>query len=97
MQKRNPARRSNDGGASGTGVPGRTLTDPKSNRTSDGFQGVAVYSGQRCAGHLISRGKAGVEAFDREDRSLGVFADVISAANAVTAASPDADAARARK
>jgi hypothetical protein len=34
---------------------------------------LSVYDGQQCIGHLIRRGKAGVEAFDVEDRSLGIF------------------------
>ena len=46
----------------------------------------ALYSGQTCLGHLLSRGRAGAEAFDRNDRSLGVFPDLKSAAAAVSAA-----------
>jgi hypothetical protein len=33
----------------------------------------SVYDGRLCIGHLISRGKLGVEAFDVGDRSLGIF------------------------
>ena len=46
----------------------------------------ALYSGQTCLGHLLSRGKAGTEAFDRNDRSLGIFPDQKSAADAISAA-----------
>jgi hypothetical protein len=41
---------------------------------------VYVYDGQRCLGHLLSRGKTGVEAFDQ---SLGLFPDQHAAANAI--------------
>jgi hypothetical protein len=34
---------------------------------------LALYEGQRCIGHLIVRGKSGFEAYDIEDRSLGVY------------------------
>jgi crossover junction endodeoxyribonuclease RuvC len=36
-----------------------------------------------CAGFLINRGPCGVEAFDRHEKSLGVFPDAISAATVV--------------
>jgi len=32
---------------------------------------LSVYSGQRCLGHIITRGKRGFEACDRDDNSLG--------------------------
>jgi hypothetical protein len=44
---------------------------------------LAVYDGQSCIGHVISRGRAGLEAFDADDQSLGTFATEQSAANAV--------------
>ena len=34
---------------------------------------LAVYDGQRCLGHIIARGKTGFEAFDADDRSVGIF------------------------
>jgi hypothetical protein len=47
----------------------------------------AVFSaGQRCLGHIYSRGRQGVEAFDADDRSLGLYPDQKSAADAVTRA-----------
>jgi hypothetical protein len=45
---------------------------------------LAVYSGQVCLGHILPRGKSGVEAFDADDRSLGMFPDQKSAADAVS-------------
>jgi hypothetical protein len=43
-------------------------------------------TGRRCIGHLFLRGPAGVEGLDRDDRSLGYFPDLASAAAAVTEA-----------
>jgi len=45
----------------------------------------AVYDGQRCIGHLLSRGRLGVEAFDADDRSLGIFPTTQEAAAAIPA------------
>jgi hypothetical protein len=46
---------------------------------------VSVYSGRECLGFIISRGKAGYEAFDAADnKSLGVFASMKLAADAVS-------------
>jgi hypothetical protein len=45
---------------------------------------LAVYSGQVCLGHILPHGKSGVEAFDVDDRSLGIFPDQKSAADAVS-------------
>jgi hypothetical protein len=44
---------------------------------------IYIVNGGACAGFLISLGSRGVEAFDKNERSLGVFLDAISAANAV--------------
>jgi hypothetical protein len=46
----------------------------------------AVYSGQDCLGFLLSRGRQGVEAYDADDRLLGIFPDKKSAADAVSEA-----------
>jgi hypothetical protein len=46
---------------------------------------LTVYAGPTCIGFLLSRGKAGVEAFDADNNSLGVFSDQKSAADAVSA------------
>jgi len=45
-----------------------------------------VYDGSRCVGFLIQRGKLGVEAFDGDERSLGIFETAERAAAAVRAA-----------
>jgi hypothetical protein len=40
----------------------------------------SVCIGTECVGFIYSRGKLGVEAFDREQRSLGVFETTAGAA-----------------
>jgi hypothetical protein len=45
---------------------------------------LTVFDGRELRGFLLQRGKRGVEAFDREERSLGVFKTEADAANAVT-------------
>ncbi len=32
-----------------------------------------VYDGRQCCGFILARGKLGFEAFDRNERSLGLF------------------------
>jgi hypothetical protein len=49
------------------------------------MQALALYDGQRCLGHILSRGKLGVEAYDVDDRSLGLFPNQKAAADALTA------------
>jgi hypothetical protein len=44
---------------------------------------VPVMAGSTCAGFLIGLGPRGVEAFDKDEKLLGVFPDAISAATAV--------------
>jgi hypothetical protein len=44
---------------------------------------VPVMNGGACAGFLINLGPRGVEAFDQDEKPLGVFPDAISAATAV--------------
>jgi len=44
---------------------------------------VAVYDAQRCLGHVLARGKAGFEAFDGDDHSLGIFPTQREAAAAI--------------
>jgi hypothetical protein len=45
----------------------------------------AVYSGRVCIGFLLPRGRLGVEAFDADDHSLGIFPTVKAAADAISA------------
>jgi hypothetical protein len=42
-----------------------------------------LYDGQRCIGHIIARGKTGFEAFDVNDRSLGLYPSQREAAAAL--------------
>jgi hypothetical protein len=44
---------------------------------------LAIYGGQTCCGHILNRGKAGWEAFNRDDRSLGIFQTQADAVNAL--------------
>jgi hypothetical protein len=44
---------------------------------------VTVYDGRDCVGHLIRRGAAGVEAYDINDKSVGLFENDDVAAAAV--------------
>jgi hypothetical protein len=46
----------------------------------------AVYDGRTRIGFIVNRGRAGFEAFDAGERSLGVFPDLRRAADAVSAA-----------
>jgi hypothetical protein len=46
---------------------------------------LSVYDGRDCAGFLIRRPRRGVEPFDREENSLGIFPSEVEAANAVLA------------
>jgi hypothetical protein len=43
----------------------------------------AVYSGRVCLGRIVCRGKLGFEAFDADERSLGIFPNLKRAADAV--------------
>jgi hypothetical protein len=45
----------------------------------------AVYDGRTCIGFLLPRGKAGIEAFDAEHASLGIYPTVKAAADAICA------------
>ena len=42
-----------------------------------------IYDGRACLGFVLSRGRAGFEAFDREERSLGLFPTAKQAAGAL--------------
>jgi hypothetical protein len=44
---------------------------------------VSVLSGDRCIGFLISRGRDGFEAFNADERSLGIFPTQHAAAAAI--------------
>jgi hypothetical protein len=49
---------------------------------------VSVYDGQRCRGHAISRCRDGFEAFDIDDRTLGLYPSQNEAAEALRAVRP---------
>jgi hypothetical protein len=55
---------------------------------SEQLHWLAVYDGQQCIGHALSRGKLGVEAFDVENRSLGIFPSVKQALAAFDGGAP---------
>jgi hypothetical protein len=42
-----------------------------------------VYDGRDCLGFILVRGKIGFEAFDRDERSLGLFPTTRAAATAL--------------
>jgi hypothetical protein len=48
------------------------------------MQALAVFDGQQCLGHLLPRGKAGIEAFGADDRSLGIFPTQSAGADALS-------------
>jgi hypothetical protein len=45
---------------------------------------MTLHNGRDCIGFLLSRGRSGVEAFDANERSIGIFADAKTAAEAVS-------------
>jgi hypothetical protein len=49
---------------------------------------VSVYDGRACLGFILARGRAGFEAFDSEERSLGVSGTQREAAAAIMRGSP---------
>src|SRR5262245_16864059 len=53
----------------------RGFDDARSMKAAPQSSWLAVYDGTRCVGHIIKRGRAGVEAFDTDDRPLGLFPD----------------------
>jgi hypothetical protein len=61
---------------------------PQQDDLSDVSGLLAVYDGTRCSGFLLSRGKSGVEAFDTDNMSLGVFPTQQAASNAIFARRP---------
>jgi hypothetical protein len=47
---------------------------------------LSVHDGQVCIGHVLNRGKSGVEAFNVDDKSLGLFSTQKEAMAALSAA-----------
>jgi hypothetical protein len=57
---------------------------------------IPILAGEICIGHLLDRGRADWEAFDRDDQSLGLFESAAAAVDALIAAastSPEPEAA----
>src|SRR5262249_59038339 len=54
-----------------------------SNENTETPRLASIMNDGACAGFLINLGARGVEAFDKDEKSLGVFPDAISAATAV--------------
>jgi hypothetical protein len=44
----------------------------------------SIYDGRKCIGFILRRGKAGTEAFDLNESSLGIFESDRAAADAVS-------------
>ena len=53
----------------------------KAMKFAPGF--FAVFIGEKCVGHIIARGRSGVEALDGDDQPLGFFPTVAAAAEAL--------------
>jgi hypothetical protein len=45
---------------------------------------LSVYNGRDCIGFILSRGKIGFEALDRDEHSIGIFPTQREAANAIS-------------
>jgi hypothetical protein len=56
---------------------------PSSSPAKNGAPMQSVYDSQRCIGHIFRRGRAGFEAFDHADFSLGFFPTELEAARAI--------------
>jgi hypothetical protein len=72
-------------GAAGAATGGRgILRSATNNQTPATPQApVSVYSGHECIGRIACRGKLGFEAFDADERPLGIFPNLKRAADAV--------------
>jgi hypothetical protein len=58
------------------------LKEPATNRNSK-TPLVSVCDGRECVGFILARGKTGFEAFDCDERSLGVYPTQGEAVNAI--------------
>jgi hypothetical protein len=47
---------------------------------------LSVFDGRRCVGHVLGRGRAGFEAFNSKDISLGLFESRRAAIDAINEA-----------
>jgi hypothetical protein len=56
------------------------MTDIARPEKGNTIQAVFDNSEQHCLGHILARGKLGFEAFDADDKSLGLFSSSKDAA-----------------
>jgi hypothetical protein len=49
---------------------------------------VSVYDGRQCVGFILARGKSGFEAFDCDERSVGLYPTQCAAAAALDVVRP---------
>src|SRR5262245_50827542 len=79
------ARRANPVRAGGARQPlSKQLDAVDQTRTKPTLQ--SVYAGRQLVGHLLDRGKLGVEATDARGRSLGIYTTPKAAADAISTA-----------
>jgi hypothetical protein len=45
---------------------------------------VSVYDGTMCVGHVLYKPRVGFEAYDRDDKPIGIFPTQRAAANAIS-------------
>ena len=58
----------------------RYTASAKQNQTA---HWASVFDGRTCLGHVVSRGRVGVAAYDRHDRLIGIFSTAAGAATAL--------------
>jgi hypothetical protein len=49
------------------------------------FPMLSIYDGRQCVGFVLARGRAGYEAFNTDEKSLGTFASRDAAISKLTA------------
>jgi hypothetical protein len=62
----------------------RARRDSRSQPPTPAPKFLSVCDGQRCVGFILARGKDAFEAFDRDEKPLGVFASTRDAAAAIS-------------
>jgi hypothetical protein len=70
--------------------PGQPTRPTRERSASASAALLSVFDGRQCIGHVLSRGRAGFEAFNGEDVSLGVFADQKDAIAAINETAEEA-------
>jgi len=64
----------------------------KESKWSPSTSMLAVYSGRQCVGHLMRRGRAGIEAYNVGGASLGMFGSMHAAVMALAVSHTEAAA-----